>query len=431
MYSPLFYYIFTAFSFVIPVSIAAKVFSALLVSSLTIPVFLISKRLTSKTYVSLLTSSLSIFIPAYISFTFNTFSPYCLMIPLMFFALYFAMDIKKYKYYFILTSILGAFIHPSFLLLAISFTLYLILVKISGFDIYTGRLEAILFSIIVTFWAVFIIYKNALLLDGISIIWQNTPEQILRHYFSGIGILEAIYKIGLVPLIAGIFVIYKYVSSKLSKEIYLLISFVLCIILLTALHLLRPESGLAFTGIVMTILFAMFLSDLWDYLENARSKSIRVMILAAILVAVIFTNILPSVMYTQESLKKSDIQDKVYALEWLKENSIPGEVVLSSMDEGNIVTFFADRPNVMDSDFISQADADIRLKDTDSIYKTPYSTEAITLLNKYGVRYILFSPETASYYRTPELRFLNKNCFELIYDKDVRIYKSLCRMERQ
>jgi uncharacterized membrane protein len=143
----------------------------------------------------------------------------------------------------------------------------------------------------------------------------------------------------------------------------------------------------------------------------------------------VFTNLVPSVAYAHKSAAESDISDKAEALRWLNENSNPSDVVISSLDEGHIIAFFAKRPNFIDENFIGQQDASIRLEDANTIYKTSYSTEAIPLLNKYDAKYILFSPETAALYNIDRLRFLNENCFETVYDKDVKIYKSLCRMD--
>jgi hypothetical protein len=428
-YSPIFYYIFLIFSFMFNSEIAAKIFSTLLVCSMVFPVYLISKKLTANKNISLLTSFLSAIIPANLALTFNTFTPYCLMIPLILFAIYFIMDDNKYTAHFIYISVIGAFIHPSFILLIIAFVLYLILIKISGFEISKGKIEMMLFSTLMAFWVLFIVYKNAILLNGISIIWQNTPETMLRHYFSGMSIFHIIYEIGLVPLLAGIFVIYKYTSHKLNKDIYILVSFVFSTALLMVLHLLKPSIGLAFSGIIITILFSVFLSDIWKYLANARFGIIRIALLSAILIALVFTNLVPSVVYAHKSAEESDISDKAEALKWLSENSNPSDVVVSSMNEGHLVTFFAKRPNFIDENFIGQQDASIRLEDADTIYKTSYSTEAIPLLNKYDAKYILFSPETASLYNIDGLKFLNENCFETVYDKDVKIYKSLCRMD--
>ena len=266
-------------------------------------------------------------------------------------------------------------------------------------------------------------------MHGLGVIWRNAPEQILRHYFSGLNALEAIYQIGLVPLLVGIFVSYKYISSKKDKDVYLLISFGLAVIVLSALHMMRPNFGLMYTGIVFTILFSVFLSNLWDYMENARFKPMRMLLIIAIIAALIFTNIIPSLIYIQKSMDNADISETYKALKWIEENTEKGDVVLSSLEEGHLVTFFAKRAAVIDDNFLNQKDADIRLKDVDSIYKTSYSTEAIPLLDKYKAKYILFSPTTSKSYGISSLKFISENCFELVYDKEIKIYKSLCKME--
>lgn len=431
LYSPVFHYIFYALTPFVNLEIAAKLFSSIMISLLVIPVFLISKKLTNHTKISLITSFLSIFIPANILFTFNTFTPYSIMVPLIFFTIYFLMDIKKYTTHFIVASVLGSTIHPSFLLLIIGFILYLVLIKVAGFEADRAKLEAVLFSTILTFWILLIVYKNAFLLHGLSVVWQNIPQQILRHYFSGTNILEAIYMIGLVPLLTGIYVLYKYISSRVKREAYILISFAVSVVILTVLHMLSPDIGLAFTGIILTIFFSVFLLNFWNYLLNARFKLIRILLTAFVLTALIFTNIIPSLAYIQKSLQDSSIEDTHESLQWISKNTNPEDTILSSLEEGHLVTFFAKRPSVIDENFLYQQDASIRLDDVNSIYRTSYSTEAIPLLNKYDAKYIMFTPETSKRYNIQSLKFLNKNCFELAYDKEVKIYKSLCRMDVQ
>ena len=53
------------------------------------------------------------------------------------------------------------------------------------------------------------IYKKALLQHGISIIWQNLPPMLYQQSFVGLNIIDAILKIGLLPFIFGLVVVYK------------------------------------------------------------------------------------------------------------------------------------------------------------------------------------------------------------------------------
>ena len=74
-------------------------------------------------------------------------------------------------------------------------------------------------------------------------------------------------------------------------------------------------------------------------------------------------------------------------------------------------------------------DAEQRLKDVNRVYTTFSMTDAIDLLNKYGVGYIYFSPKAKSAYGIDTLTYVDDKCFSEVHSNGVIIYKSLCRME--
>ncbi|GAF70978.1 unnamed protein product, partial [marine sediment metagenome] len=73
-------------------------------------------------------------------------------------------------------------------------------------------------------------------------------------------------------------------------------------------------------------------------------------------------------------------------------------------------------------------DADQRFNDIERIFNTPYQTVAVDLLEKYDAKYIFLSQRAMAKYSLADLRYVDEKCFELVYDKEVKIYKSLCRL---
>ena len=57
---------------------------------------------------------------------------------------------------------------------------------------------------------------------------------------------------------------------------------------------------------------------------------------------------------------------------------------------------------------------------------TVFETEAINLLNKYEIKYIYFSDRAQAEFGIEKLSYIDEKCFELVYDKKIKIYKSLC-----
>ena len=63
------------------------------------------------------------------------------------------------------------------------------------------------------------------------------------------------------------------------------------------------------------------------------------------------------------------------------------------------------------------------------IYTTLYKVEAVRLLNKYDINYIVLSDYVCDNYNINELKYATDDCFKLVYNESVKIYSSLCKVE--
>ena len=74
---------------------------------------------------------------------------------------------------------------------------------------------------------------------------------------------------------------------------------------------------------------------------------------------------------------------------------------------------------------------DQRLIDINTMFTTPFLTEATGVLNKYSVSYIFFSQKAKQTFDIEELPYMDEDCFREVYkNKDVVIYETLCRIEK-
>ena len=85
----------------------------------------------------------------------------------------------------------------------------------------------------------------------------------------------------------------------------------------------------------------------------------------------------------------------------------------------------------MDSNFILVEEVDDRLEAINEIYTTSFKNNAIRLLNKYSVDYIVVTEKAKEIYGISELKYLDENCFKTIYDDKVKILNSLCKVEEK
>jgi len=435
LFQPFFQYILAFFNLFMPLNLVCKILPNIFASFLIFIVYFIVKKITKSKGTALFSSFISGFIPIFFAETVNSVSVFSLIIPLMFFLIYSLIKInkdEKYISYFVVSIIIIALMHASAFLLIMAFLLYILFVKLEHLKQRRAELELIIFSTILVIWLNFIIYKNAFLIHGQFVIWQNIPKELLGQYFSQLNILNALYYIGIIPLFSGIFLIYKYTFKKKNRKIYLLMGFALSTLFLLWLRLIPLKTGLVFFGAILVLLFSKFYSDSMLFIDKTRFSRYKIIFIILIFLVFIFNSIVPTISYTNMVIKETPSKHEMDALLWLKNNSDEKDVILASLDEGYLINAIAKRKNVIDKNFLLIRDAEQRLKDVREIYTTHYETEAIPLLNKYNIKYIVLSKRSMENYDIVDLNYrTDEKCFELVYDKEVKIYKSLCRMEEK
>jgi hypothetical protein len=398
-------------------------------------VYFLSIDITKNSKAALFASFVSSFVPIYFSETINNLSIYSLIIPLLFFTFYFFIKISKeikYTSIFIILLAILRLSHPSVVILILVLLVYLLLLKIERIKQSRAEIEIILFSTFIITWSLFITFKKPFLVHGPWVIWQNIPKQILTNYFSELTILEGIYKIGIVPFVSGLYTIYYFLFKEKNKKVYLLISVALTVLLLLWLKLIQLSVGLMFLGIVLSILFSLFYELFFKYFKKTRFSDYNNIFLIILFLIIVFSSVIPSLYSARIEIQKAVTNEEIKALKWIRRNTENNTTILSALDEGHLITSIANRKNVIDTNFILIKNIDHRLKDIRRIYNSIFETQAISLLNKYNVNYIYFSPRAKEVFGISELEFVkDSECFENVYNNTVEIYKSLCIIEER
>lgn len=434
LFQPFFQYILAFFNLFMPLNLVCKLLPNIFASCLIFIVYLIAKEITKSKGAALFSSFISGFIPIFFAETVNSVSVYSLVIPLIFFLIYLLIMInkdEKYISYFVVSIIIIALMHASAFLLIIALFLYVLFIRLEHLKQRRSELELIIFSTILVIWLNFIIYKNAFLIHGQFVIWQNIPKDLLGQYFSQLNILNALYYIGIIPLFSGAYIIYKYIFKKKNRKIYLLIGFALSTLFLLWLKLIPLKTGLVFFGVILVLLFSKFYSDSLLFIDKTRFSRYKTIFIILIFLVFMFNSVVPTISYTNRVIKETPSKNEIKALLWIKNNSDEKDVILASLDEGYLINTIAERKNVIDKNFLLIRDAEQRLDNIRIIYTTHYETDAIPLLNKYNIKYIVLSKRSMNDYNIIDLNYrTDEKCFELVYDKEIKIYKSLCRMDK-
>jgi 4-amino-4-deoxy-L-arabinose transferase-like glycosyltransferase len=430
IFSPLFYYIMAFFNLIIPYSF--KIIPNIFASCLVFVVFLIARKLTKDVNISLLTAFISAFIPIFIFRTINNVSVYSLVFPLIFLMLYLIMNIEKRQLilWFIFIAFLVSLIHPISFLLVIGLLFYTLIMRLENLKENKAELELILLTIFLVIWVQFLIFKNAFLTHGLSIIWSNLPQELRHLDFGKVNIVQAILYIGLIPITGGIYTIYKYLFKDKNREIYLLTSFAIAISILLWFKLIQLTNGLAFLGIIAVLLTAKYLEETVEFIKKTKVSRLTPFFIIFI-VLIFITSIVPSYYFIKQAIEDSPSDAEITALKWIDENTPINSTVVGTLKEGSIINAIAKRKNVVDNNFLLIQNPSQRLKDVERIYLTQYETEATDLLNKYSVDYILFSENAKKEYNIQQIKYTeHEKCFELIYNKDIKIFSSKCELEK-
>jgi hypothetical protein len=428
IFSPVFHYILAAFAWLFGKTFALKILPQIFAASLVFIVYYLAEEISGRKAASLLASFASGFIPVFFKSTVNSLSTVELSLPLIFLALlFFIRSDKDYGVYgFVTCAVLIPLISPLAFIFVIGLVTYLMLSKLEYHKLNRREVELVLFATFITIWIELIVYKKSFLFHGYSVVWQNIPSQILNSYFSETTILEAIYEVGLIPLFFGVFTIYRYVVNEKDRKMFLMIGFAMAITLLLWLRLIRPEIGLMLSGIVMIVLFSKSFALLSDYIDMTKVARFKLLIVGVVTLAFIATSLLPAVALANESLKHAVSADEVGALKWLEKNAKKSEVVLAPVKEGHIVTALSGRKNVADTNFLLIHEAGTVLDDIRSMYTSLFLTNAVTLMDKYSVKYILVTPMVYDEFGDKALKYMNDECFNLVYDTTVKVYGVEC-----
>jgi 4-amino-4-deoxy-L-arabinose transferase-like glycosyltransferase len=434
LFAPLNHYILAAFSFIMPLETAAKIIPNLFAAMLIFVVYLIAFRISKSSPVSFATALMSGLIPVYFV-DLNRVSVNYLALLLVFTIIYCMLRLNERKYvdYTLILMFLLVLTTPMAFVLVIGLLLYLLLLRLENMPIEMKELELILFLTFLVFWVNLLIYKNAFLAHGFLVIWQNIPIQVLSNFFSTLGFIQLFWAVSIVPLILGIYAFYAVFHHEQSKDLLLVMALGLSTFLLLWFKLLDLISGLIFLSIIFVIMTAYSLKRLNEFISKSKIHKYQILINIS-LILLFMVSLIPSSIAIVNSSKLGPMATPtvadVEALQWARSNTPNSTIIMSGLDEGNMVTYYANRKNVMDTNFLLTPRIDQRLSDLNEVYTTTFETNAIGILTKYNSKYILVSSHTLNYYGVSKMSYLmDDKCFDLVYYREgTYLYKNNCKI---
>jgi len=418
VFSPLFHYTIAFFSLFMPVVFAAKILPNIFASGMVFLFYLIAFKITKNRGIALFSSFISGFVPVFFA-SLNDIAVASLAFPLVFLLIYFFLNISKknFLFWYVLIIVFLSFLSPLVWLFCLGLLFYQLLVIIDGLGIDKAELEISLFSVFFVVWAQFLMYKKLFLFHGVNVIWQNIPSQLLSEHFSSISTLESIYMVGVIPLIYGFYMIFRYLFKEKRRDIYLLIGFALSAGLLLWLRLIDFRIGLMFFGLVLILLFAQYFKLFIFYIGQTRVSRFLPLFLVFVFIAFLLTSVWPSLALAKHNIGSFVGKEEIDALIWIKENTPVNSVIVAPVTDGNLITGVAERRNIIDSYFLLRDDVEDRLSDVESIFASDLEVEVVGLMDKYGAGYIYFSPAVRRKLGVESLSYVSSgSCFKRVYD---------------
>ncbi len=427
IFLPLFYYVAAFFDLFLPLQFVAYLLPNLLLSTLTLLAYALAKKMTHNDTASLLSAFIAGFLP--ILFTPNSFTFRSLFFPLLMLVIYcfLCLQEKKYFYLYILSFVLLCFTSPAAFLLIIGFGIYLLLSSLEGKKIPKAELELMLFSLFFFTWSQFLFFKNTLIQEGIGFIWRNIPPQIISQYFPQVSIPKALLLVSIVPFIAGIFVAYRSLFRLKNQNSLFLISLVISIILLGWFRLVEFRFGLSFFGLILAVLFASYYKESAAYLQRTKLLRFRKMYLPLLVMVLVLSTVWPAI--STASKQETPSENSIAAFSWLRDHAEEDAAILALLEEGHLVTVVSQRKNVMDDQFGLVQDVEQRFADLETLYTTSFQTEALALLDKYDVKYLVLTPGARHRYQLATFKYLDDKCFDRVYsNQETKIYRVKCTL---
>jgi len=416
---PFFHYVIGLISIVFPLSLVLKLLPNIFVSSIVFMIYLIILRINNNKNAALFGAFVGGFTPVLFSETFTSLSPDTLLIPLIFLFLYSFMRLnnKKHIYLFIFLSVIIPFTSLFSIILILTLLIYLIFSKVENFKFTKRAIELTIFFSFFTIWSSLIIFKKAFIEYGPNIISPAVPKSIYSHYFQDLTFGQLFGGVGLLSLVIGTYIIYNYLFNYKEKGVYLFTSLIISSFIFMWFNFIETSLGLMIIAVTLSIFVGMYYDIFFRYLKKTtffRMKTIFVYLFIGLFMinSVFFSFVLSS---NTEVVQKGEIR----AMEWANKNTPKDSTIIAPIEFGNLITSVAMRKNIIDTKFMLAPDKNVRLESIDIIYFSKYYLYPLREIDKYGGDYLLIP-------QGENLDYLNDECFNLVYNKNVKIYRIEC-----
>lgn len=388
---PFFDYLLVLFSFVFPQDLLVKVLPNVLASLIVFPAFLFCRQATGDSWYGLAGALVTGFVPGSFLVGLNDGSSLGLLFVGIVLCLYLfikSRPVGRHLRWLLVVLAIICLLHPLSVLFIAGLLVYIALLRLFRLKMTDKELEVSLLALLFWHWLVFLVFKPALQMHGLSVVWQNIPAVQLQLFFSELTLVQAIAVSGFFPLIGAVVGVYVGLVSKTRKSVLLLFSLIIVSVVLLWFRLIPLQHGLAFLAIVIALSSVFGLRAFVQYLRKTRvarfSSSFAVVLLLLYVVVAVSS-------LSQFSLIDAPSAAEVEVLSWLGQQDDMRGAVLSPPVQGDMVALLADKPTVIDDEYLLAVGVQERYDDVLTVYRAAFKTDAISVMQKYDARFLFLS----------------------------------------
>ncbi|MBN1175006.1 hypothetical protein JXA48_00010 [Candidatus Woesearchaeota archaeon] len=423
----LFYYLSSFFTLFIPVLLFFKYASIFIWALIVFLIYYVSNQLFANKMIIWLITFFTALSPILFTANLNTFEPTAL------FAVFFLLILNSFfsikeenSLTFVVLILLSTFVSSLSLIFVVGFLIYVILIKISSKKLSGFELELILFSGVFITWLHFILYRKLFLEHGVSLFQASIPTELLLGSFYGLSVPMAIAIAGMLPLLLGLYGTYYVLFQEVNKKHLLLVSFLFSFIIALWAGFISFTQGFLFITLLLLLLSGVTLKQFNGYLNKTVLQKLKPLFVILALVLVI-VNFIPVLGYSSFIQTQSPTKDEMQTMKFIEQNTAKESTVLSTIQEGHLISSQGKRKNFFDTNFIFAPQANQRYQDAKNMFLSKSETAVVGQMDYYGIDYVYISPQTQKTYPTTTSVFENGDCFNLIFETNTtKLFEETC-----
>jgi hypothetical protein len=376
---PLFPYLLAFGTLLAPSELVYALLPNLFAILLHAALFLLTLELTNNRLFAALAAIASIFIPGYLQATTITVSALSLAVPLLFFTLTLFIKLRKSKerrWLLLALTVALLLTHPLALLLIPTLLVALGLATLRRAHGLAIQYEYALFATALITWAHLLYYRDNILAHGLDAIHGNLPESVRVAAYGSPSILALGLAVGVVPFGLALYAAYKEGVAR-HPGIQTTIALAASAALGVAFALVPIETGTILFACACIPLAAVGLQHLRTYGRTLHHQWIAVAATTMLLALFIFTSGLASIIVVGTDPMRGTPSDAIAAAQWIRENSLPNAVVLSSPELSDLVLYEAQRAPFLSNHYLAEDNVEERYVRSQVILSGEASQEEI------------------------------------------------------